>query len=134
MIADILGYLFPGGPYFDKSRARKALRQIEAGGEVYFAAARLPARGRAESGFVRLKLSQAWWRPNREVGIGELALCENECQVESRPVDPEYFGRGAPKYWTLVTIVSGQLESTIAVSEENSYVLLRALVPRDRPS
>jgi hypothetical protein len=131
MIADILGYLFPGGPYSDRSRARRALRHIEAGREVYFAAVRLPATGKAEGGFVRLRLSQAWWRPNREVGIGELVLCENECHVESRPVDPESFRRGAPKYWTLVTITSGQLESTIAVSEENSYVLLRALIPRD---
>lgn len=130
MILDILGYLIPGGPYFEKRKARLLATKLQGGQEVLFEAARLPNTGNAISGYVRICLPRAWWRPNREASAGEIVLCENFCRIDVRPVDKEAFKRGAPKYWVIAEIHDARRTSTLSVSEANGSVLRMLTVQR----
>src|SRR5215216_1838380 len=111
MLFDLLGYLVPGGPYFQRAKVRRGVKDLRSGRQVIIEALKLPEEGKAVSGYLRLELPSIWWRPNRESSLGEALICQNRCTLAVRPVDDDAFSRGAPKYWTMVTIMSDQKDA-----------------------
>lgn len=124
MMLDLLGYFFPGGPYFTRRKAARRVKVLESGGEVIIEAIQLSSEKKVLNGYLRLALPSIWWRPNREISVGEVLICRVQCPISMRPVDENSYRRGVPKYWTLVDIVNGDRQTTVAVAEDYAKWLM----------